>query len=76
MTSDTEMGLWFERSGNLTNRKTLREGHTVRCYASGGGGHGTPLDRDPQAIEAEGHICPIIRTSASPFEGPRPHRKR
>ena len=37
----------------------LRKGDTVRCYTGGGGGYGNPLDRDPQAVQADladGHI--------------------
>ena len=90
MTADTEMSLWFERSGNpawglrggqaglppkvvinpgtpretrrlKTNRMPLRNGDVVRCYTGGGGGYGDPLERDPQAIQADlddGHISP------------------
>ncbi|WP_420612083.1 hydantoinase B/oxoprolinase family protein [Candidatus Spongiisocius sp.] len=88
MTTDTEMSLWFERSGNpawgllggkdgappdvvinpgtpdetrrlKTNRMPLRKGDTVRCFTGGGGGYGDPLDRDPEAVQADladGHI--------------------
>ena len=90
MTTDTEMSLWFERSGNpawglfegkagappevvinpgtpretrrlKTNLMPLRNGDVVRCYTGGGGGYGNPLDRDPQAVQADladGHISP------------------
>ena len=99
-TTDTEMSLWFEPSGNPawglfggkdgvppevvvnprnrrvirrleTKRMSLREGELVRCYTGGAGGYGNPLDRDPQAVQADftdGHISPRLHPTSPPID--------
>ena len=55
-----------DRSGALTDLPAggqvhVRDGERVLSYTSGGGGFGTPLDRDPQKVAhdvAEGYVSP------------------